>query len=75
MRRDSDGPPQQRVLHAHQHEELVGEARDVRGRFPDEAYLANREGFFDVPVVNRYAKVVWAALPSLNHRSPPFRPA
>lgn len=44
------------------YEELVGEARDVHGRFPAEASLAYRQGFLDVPVVNQYAEVLWAAL-------------
>jgi hypothetical protein len=44
------------------YEECVARDTDDHGRFPASAGVAAREGFLDVPVVNQYAEVLWAAL-------------
>ncbi len=44
------------------YEEAVCGTADEHGRFPAAASLAFRQGFLDVPVVDQYAELLWAAL-------------
>ncbi len=47
-------------------EEYVVEERDEYGRFPLQASLAYRAGFFQQPVVNQYVELLWALLQHLD---------
>lgn len=47
-------------------EEYVVEQRDKHRRFPLEASLAHREGFYQQPVVNEYTELLWRMLVHLD---------
>lgn len=47
------------------YEEVVQQERDARGRFPAKAALAVQEHFYERPLVNEYAEILWWALRSL----------
>ncbi|MGB3848869.1 MAG: polysaccharide deacetylase family protein [Tunicatimonas sp.] len=58
-------------------EEYVVEQRDEYGRFPLQASLAHRAGFYQQPVVNQYIELLWQMLhhldPSLTRKKRAFR--
>lgn len=58
-------------------EEYVVEQRDEYNRFPLQASLAHRAGFYQQPVVNQYVELLWHMLrhldPSLSRKKRAFR--
>ncbi len=58
-------------------EEYVVEQRDEYNRFPLQASLAHRAGFYQQPVVNQYVELLWRMLlhldPSLTRKKRAFR--
>jgi hypothetical protein len=61
------------------YEERVVPVRDVYGRFPAAASIAQRSGFLGLPVADAYVDLLWAALrhlwPALERRHREFRVA
>jgi hypothetical protein len=59
------------------YEEVVSDARDHHGRFPDTEALSVRAGFAERPLANEYVEVLWASLqrlwPRLERRRRTFR--
>ena len=59
------------------YEELVVPARDRYGRFAAASSIAHAEGFLDLPLVDAYVELLWAALhrlwPRLERRPRQFR--